>query len=107
MRVLRILLALVRIGRLGQILRAQLLRNPLPRARNRLRRHARRIGTHISDEAGRALVAKVDAFIEPLRHAHGAPHIEAQFVGRVALQLAGDEGRQRPALLLARLHAGN
>jgi hypothetical protein len=51
-----------------------------------------------------ALSADVDALIEPLRHAHGAAHVEAQLVGGVALQLAGDERRQRPALLLARLH---
>ena len=103
-RVLRVLLALVDVGRRGQILRAQVLRDPLARRHLRFRRHARRIGTHISDQAGRALGAQVHAFIEPLRHAHGAAHVEAQLVGRIALQLAGDERRQRPALLLARLH---
>ena len=103
-RVLRGLLALVQVRRGGQIFGAQLLRNPLPRALNRLRRHARRVGSHVGDEAGRALRAQIDAFVEPLRHAHRPPHIEPQLAGRIALQLAGDERRQRLALLLAGLN---
>ena len=54
-----------------------------------------------------SLAAEIDTFLKPLRHAHRAPNIEAQFVRCVALQLAGDKRRQRPALLFARLHAGN
>ncbi len=100
-------LPLYAFGESGRYFVPSCFADPLARRGNRLRRHARRIGTHVSDQARRALGADVDALIEPLRHAHGAAHVEAQLVGRVALQLAGDERRQRPALLLARLHAGN
>jgi hypothetical protein len=45
---------------------------------NRIRTHARRVGTHVGDEADRALLADLDALIQPLRHAHRAAHVEAQ-----------------------------
>ena len=103
-RILRGFLALVHIRRRGQVPGSQLLADPLARPFDRLRRHARRIRSHVSNKAGCSLGAHLDAFIKPLRHAHRAAHIEAQLAGRVPLQLAGDERRLRPSLLLCGLH---
>ena len=81
-----------------------MLADPGTCAFNSIRRDARRIGTHVGDQAGCALVADFHAFIQALRHAHRAAHIEPQLAGCIALQLAGNKRSKRTALPLLRSH---
>ncbi len=62
---------------------------------------ARRVRTHVGDEADRAAVAlEVDALVEALGDLHGPLGAEVQVAGGVLLELGGGVGRGRVALLL-------
>ncbi len=100
-RVLRVLLRLVRVRRLGQELRAVSARDQFAYFGQRFIRDTGRIRTHVGDESDRALVAEIDAFVEALRDDHGALYAEAQLARRVLLKLAGSERRGRAAPSLA------
>ena len=68
---------------------------------------ARRVGAHVGDEADRALVAELDAFVEPLRERHRAARREAELARRLLLQARGDERRRRVLAALLALDAGD
>ena len=59
------------------------------------------VGPHVGDEAD-GLAAQIDAFVEPLRRAHGPRCAESQLARGFLLQCRGREGRLRvaPDLLL-------
>jgi hypothetical protein len=69
----------------------------------RLLGQVHRVGTHVGDQAD-GLAADVHAFVELLRHAHGAAGGEAQLARGLLLQGGGGEGRRRVALALLLLH---
>src|SRR5262245_5176401 len=103
MRVLGVLLGAVEVRLPGQVLRAEALRDVVADGGDRLAGDARRVRTHVGDEADRALVAELDALVEPLGDAHRAGGLEAELARRLLLQARGDEGRCRmppPFLLL-------
>ena len=71
-------------------------------ALERLVRHARRIGTHISDKADRALLAQLDAFVQLLRDLHRAARLVVELARGLLLEARGDErGRRTAADFLA------
>src|SRR5580698_2221990 len=106
-RILRVLLRLERVRRIRQVSTAELLLDPLADIRDRFRRNARRVGTHIGNKTDRAFARDLDAFIEALGYAHGAAHVEAKLARSILLQLAGGEWRGRVALPLLALNAAN
>ncbi len=65
-----------------------------------------RVGTHVGDQADRAL-ADVDPLVELLGGAHGLAGREAELAARLLLQGAGGEGGGGVALLLAAGDAGD
>ena len=93
-------LGLVDARLLGHLVRAVEPRGDLADLLHRLGRQRHRVGTHVGDEADAAL-ADVDALVELLREAHGAPRVEAELARGLLLQRRGGEGRRRvaPALL--------
>ncbi len=97
----------IHIGRVRQVRLSVLLANEPSRRRDGLVRHAHRVGTHVGDEASRAIFTDVHTFVEALRRAHGATAGKAQLLGGFLLQRAGGERRPRtlPPLLL--LDAGH
>ena len=106
-RVLRVLLRLEGVGRLRQKLRAILLADQLAHLGDRVVRDARRIGTHVGDQADGSLFAQINAFIQALGDHHGALHAEAQLARGVLLELAGRKRGSRilaPLFLLDRAH---
>ncbi|MBA7681328.1 hypothetical protein ES703_89666 [subsurface metagenome] len=97
MRFLRVLgLGLVLARRLGDVGVAKVLADHLARLRDGGRIDLHAIGTHISNETG-GLAADVDAFVQPLRDAHGVRRREAELAARFLLQGRGGEGRLRIA----------
>ena len=64
---------------------------------------AQRIGTHIGNEADRALAADVDALIELLRNRHRAARRHVQLARGLLLERRGDERRRRRAALFRAL----
>ena len=76
------------------------LAHHLARLPDRTGGHGHRVGAHVGDQADLALRQR-DAFVQRLRHAHGATGTEAQLARRLLLQRAGGEGRRRVLLLLA------
>ena len=103
--VLRIFLRFVSVRLRGQIVLADLLLDVSANVVQRLRSDPGRIGTHVGDQADRAFGADLQAFIQPLRHAHGALDVETQLTRGVLLQLAGGKrrgGRLAALLLLNR-----
>ena len=56
---------------------------------------ARGVGAHVGDERRLALLAEVHALVEPLGERHGLLGGEVEPVGRLLLQLGGDERRGR------------
>ncbi len=97
MRFLRVLgLGLVLARRVRHVGVAVILADHLARLGDRLRRDLHAVGSHIGDEAG-GLAADVDAFIEPLRDAHGVRRREAELAAGFLLQGRGGEGRLRIA----------
>ena len=99
-RVLRVLLALIDVGRFGNERSAVAVLNQAANFVQRVVGHARGIGSHISDETDRAFRAQLHAFIQPLRQHHGPLHAEPQLARRLLLQRGRDERRDRVALLL-------
>ena len=79
---------------------------PADKARGRsgrLVREAERVGTHIGDQTGQAVLAQLDAFIQLLRNAHGAARGHIELAAGLLLQGRGDERRRGGALFLAAL----
>ena len=100
-RILRVLLGLVNVGRFGQKLGPELDRDVGARFLQGVFGYACGIRTHVGDQADRAFLAELDALIEPLRQDHGAFDAEAQLARGFLLQGGSDEGRHRIAALLA------
>ena len=95
-RVLRVRLGAV-VGRfLGHVVRPELLADELAHVGQRLIGDAGRVGSHVGDEADRALTRQLDALVELLGDHHRLLHREA----RRLLQLARDERRNRALLAL-------
>ena len=76
---------------------AEILGDDAARRRNRLGREIDAVGSHIGDEAGRA-VADIDAFVEPLRNLHGARRRKTELPRRLLLQGRSGEWRIRVTL---------
>ena len=106
-RILRVLLRLVGVGRLRQELRAVFLPNQLAHFGQRFIGNAGGVGTHVGDQTNRALVAEIDAFIQPLGDHHGALHAETQLARGILLELAGGKRRSRTATAFALFHRAN
>ena len=105
MRILCVLLALERVRLLWQVLLAKLAADVLAHFGYRVGRDARRVGTHIGDEADCSLFAtQVDTFIKALRHPHGALDVKAELARRILLQFAGGKWRSRRLLALTAIH---
>ena len=102
MRLLRVLLRFVDVLGRRQVLVAELLADPLANLLHRVGAHARGVGTHVGNQADRALRAQLNALIQPLRHTHRPADVETQPPRGLLLQLAGGEWRARilAALLL-------
>ncbi len=97
MRFLRVLgLGLVLARGVRHIGVAVILADHLAGLGDRLGRDLHAVGSHIGDEAG-GLAADVDAFIQPLRDAHGVRRREAELAACFLLQGRGGEGRLRVA----------
>ena len=62
-----------------------------------------RVGTHIGDKTGQAVLAQLDAFIQLLRDAHRAARRHVQLAAGLLLERRGDERRCGGALFLAAL----
>jgi len=104
MRFLRVLgFGLVFVGRIGHRAGTEVARDHIAQLGHRLVGQADRIGTHVADQADRALVAQGDTLVQLLRHAHGARGGKAEFACGFLLQCRGDERRRRPALALLAL----
>ena len=69
----------------------------------RLIRQTERVGTHIGDQTGQAVLTQFDAFIQLLRNAHRAAWGHVELAAGLLLQGRGDERRRRAALFLAAL----
>ena len=89
-------LGLVLARRVRHVGVAVILADHLARLGDRGRIDLHAVGTHISNESG-GLAADVDAFIEPLRDAHGVRRRKAVFAAGFLLQRRGGEGRLRIA----------
>ena len=78
MRVLRAGLRLILARRLGAVIRTVAPIDEVARRGLRLLGDAQRVGTHVGDQAHRALARDVDALIELLGDGHRAPgrHVE-------------------------------
>ena len=85
---------------------AEILGDDAPRRRNRLGREIDAVGSHIGNEAGRA-VADVDAFVEALCNLHGARRREAKLPRRLLLESGSGERRIRVALDRFRFDRGD
>src|SRR5690606_31896662 len=89
------------------VARTELLRDEgVPRLRGALG-DTRRVGTHVGDEPGRALVPEFDPLIELLRHTHRLLGGEAEALGRLLLEGGGREGRWRVLGTLPPLDLGD
>ena len=95
LRVLR--LGAVATGLLRHVVRAVALADHVPRLAQRLFGDLHAVGPHVGDEA-HLLAVHGDAFVELLRHLHGAPRGEAQLARGFLLQGRRGEGRRRIAL---------
>ena len=73
----------------------------------RLGRDARRVGTHVGDQADGAFAAELDALVELLRDAHGAARRVAELARGLLLQARRDERRRREAAALLALDLGD
>ena len=81
--------------------------NEAPRGSHRLIRQAQGVGTHIADQTDAAVAGDLDAFVELLRHRHGAPRRHVQAAGGLLLQGGGDKGRRGRALFLRAFDAAH
>src|SRR5690606_19053160 len=73
----------------------------------RLGRQVDRVGTHVADQADGAFLADAHAFIELLRHLHGALGGEAELARGLLLQRGGGERGGRAALALLAGYVGD
>ncbi len=94
LRVLRLRNILARRGR--HVVFAVVGADDLAGRGDRLGRDVDAVGSHIGDEAD-GLAVELDAFIEPLREAHGVRRREAELAARLLLQGRGHERRIRVA----------
>ncbi len=100
-RFLRVLgLGLVAARRMGNVVRAVIGLDDAAHRGDRFVGDLHAVGAHIGDEADR-LAADVDAFVEPLRHAHGMRRSEAELAACFLLQ--GRRGERRIGMPLDRL----
>src|SRR5271163_3850557 len=110
MRALRLLAGFIKVRLIGNIFFAVTRDDMVADGLERLVRHARRIGAHISDEADRALLAKLDALVQLLRDLHRAPRLIVQLARRLLLQAPRDRdprsGLGRPILLALSITLG-
>jgi hypothetical protein len=104
LRVLGLGLVLVRARRQGVL--AEVARDQLAQFGHRFFRQMGRIGTHVGNQAHRALVAQGHALVQLLRDAHGAAG-EAELACGFLLQGGSGERRCRTALALLALHVGD
>ena len=96
-RVLGVLLALVEVRLLGQVLRAVGLSDLVAHGADRVEGDAGGVRAHVRDQADGAVFARLDAFVEALRHLHRLLDREAQLLEGLLLELGGDEGGHRMA----------
>src|SRR6202011_1009044 len=75
-------LALILARRVRNVLLAVIGADDAPYAGNRLLGDLHAVGSHIGDETDR-LAADVDAFVEPLRQAHGVRRRKAELAARL------------------------
>ena len=98
LRILRLGLVTARRGR--QVLSAVILFDDAAHCGDRFFGDLHAVGTHISDQAD-GLAADVDAFIQPLRHAHGMRGSKTELATCFLLQ--GRGGERRVGMPLERL----
>ena len=106
MRVLRAGLRLV-AARLSIICRAVAAANYLACSGQRLLGDTQGIGTHVSDQADRALTGDLYALVKLLRDHHRAARGHVELARCLLLECRGDKGRRGGALFLRFLHAGH
>ena len=98
---LRVLgLGLVDVGLVRQRCGAEIARDDVADLAERILRQAHRVGTHIGDQADRALVAERDALVELLRDLHRTARGEAELARGFLLQRRRRERRRRTPLAL-------
>ena len=84
----------------GQIALVELGVDVITRLLDRGVRDTHRVGAHVGDQADRALIAHLHAFVELLRRPHRTPRRKPQLFRGFLLDGAGREGRRRlPAAL--------
>ena len=99
-------LGLVHAGRVRHVGGAVFAPDQVATRENRLARHVDGIGPHIGDQAD-GLAANVDAFVEPLRHLHGAFGAEVELARGLLLQGRSGERRRRVAARLLAFDLGD
>ena len=102
-RVLRARLGLVNARLAGIVVLAVAALDEACRSSGRLVSQTERVGTHIGDQTGKAVLAQLDALIQLLRDAHGAARRHVQLAARLLLEGRGDERGRRGAFFLAAL----
>ena len=85
----------VLLGRIGQVLFAEVPRHRFTGGRDRLLRQRHRIGTHIRDET---------VFVQPLRGTHGLARAHAKAIAGRLLQRGRGERRHRTATVRLGFH---
>ena len=103
MRVLRARFGLVGARLAGIVVLAVAALDEACRSSGRLVSQTERVGTHIGDQTGKAVLAQLDALIQLLRDAHGAARRHVQLAAGLLLERRGDERRCGGALFLAAL----
>src|SRR5260370_9875633 len=107
MSFLRILLRFVIVRLFREIVRPKTFGDQLTNLEQRVARNMHGIGTHVSNQRDRTLVAKLHAFVVLLREGHGALGGVAQPVISRLLQLGSRERRRRFALFFLLRNAGH
>src|SRR4029077_1123727 len=106
-RFLCILLGLVIVRLLRQVIGTEAFRNQFAHLLQRIVRDVHGIGAHVGNQRDGAFLAKLHAFVEPLRQAHGALRGVAQAVVSSLLQLRRRERRRRVAPLFLLRYRSN
>ena len=96
-RVLRAFLRAIGVRLTGNIVLAVFAFDEMAHGVERIVGDARRIGSHVGDQADGTFVAHLDSFVKLLRQLHRAPRLKPQLARRLLLQLAGDKWRGRIA----------
>ncbi|CCY42479.1 flagellar basal body rod protein [Firmicutes bacterium CAG:124] len=91
----------------GVIGRAVAAADCVARGGQRLFGNAQRVGTHVSDQADRALTGDLHALVKLLCDHHRAARGHVELARRLLLERRGDKGRRGGALFLRFLHAGH